>query len=101
MTLDEMAEEVHTIMHKEMTVEELNDFFMSPYCNGSLTHYHTTLGRYIRNKYKLWSTHWVAEVAETANGADCSPNHPDQVSMTIIKEIWKKGFQQHKLGDSK
>jgi hypothetical protein len=25
---------------------------------------------------------------------DMSPYHPDAVSMTIIKEVWKKGFKE-------
>lgn len=47
------------------------------------------LGMWIRNKYNLWTIPWEPELKD---GIDYSPYHPDSVSMTIIKEVWKKGL---------
>ena len=52
-----------------------------------LISYHTTLGRKIRNEFKLWDIEWKPEIK---NGVDYSPNHPDQVSMKVIETVWEK-----------
>ena len=63
-------------------------FFESVWNGDSLTQYHFTLGRYIRNTYNLWEFPWEPEII---NGCDYSPFHPDQLSNTIIQEVWKRG----------
>ena len=50
-----------------------------------LVKYHDTLGRTIRNEFKLWETNWTPEIK---NGVDYSPFHPDQISMSIIEDVW-------------
>lgn len=52
---------------------------------------HHSLGQDIRNTYKLWSRNWIPSKHEVVNGIliDVSPDHPDQLSMTIIEELWK------------
>jgi len=48
--------------------------------------YHSTLGRYIRNYFSLWS---IQHVPELVNGADVSPHHPDAISMRVIEKVWE------------
>lgn len=48
--------------------------------------YHHSAGRFIRNKYNLWENVWTPEIVD---GVDCSPNHPDAVSMRIIERVWE------------
>ena len=45
--------------------------------------YHRTLGRSIRNHYKL---HHDKKLVESVLG---KPGHADDASMVIIKEVWK------------
>lgn len=52
-----------------------------------LISYHTSLGRSIRNEFKLWENTWTPEII---NGVDHSENHPDAISMNVIKEVWKR-----------
>lgn len=48
---------------------------------------HHSLGRFIRNTYKLWECQWEPDLVD---GVDHSPYHPDAISMTIIKIFHKK-----------
>ena len=52
-----------------------------------LISYHTTLGRSIRNEFKLWDREWKPDVR---NGVDYSPDHPDQISMRVIQGVWER-----------
>lgn len=47
----------------------------------------STLGRDIRNNYGLWDFPWEPNI-DVATGIDYSPNHPEAVSMGIIRHIW-------------
>ena len=58
-----------------------------------LIQYHHSFGRYIRNEYGLWNSTWTPEIDE--EGVDCSPNHPDAISMDIIEQIWERYRNQH------
>lgn len=49
--------------------------------------YHHTLGRSIRNEFKLWEREWKPDVR---NGVDWSPDHPDALSMCVIEEVWNR-----------
>jgi len=53
----------------------------------NLVSYHSSLGRAIRNEFKLWDVEWVPEIRE---GVDYSAGHPDQVSMQVIEEVWRR-----------
>ena len=87
-----IIEEVHADILSNWSDEDINAFFLQPFSDGSLSSYHHTLGRYIRNKYNLWNIPWEPEMKEYLGCiCDCSPFHPDAVSMTIIKEVWKLG----------
>ena len=48
---------------------------------------HHGLGRHIRNHFKLWEYEWTPEKKD---GVDHSPEHPDSISMEVIKEAWKR-----------
>jgi hypothetical protein len=50
-------------------------------------YYHSTLGRTIRNEFKLWETEWKPDVRD---GIDHSPDHPDHISMRVIEEVWER-----------
>lgn len=52
-----------------------------------LTTYHNSLGRNIRNDFKLWETDWKPMMVD---GIDRSVDHPDQVSMRVIEEVQRR-----------
>ena len=89
-THTQIVDEVHAAILKEWTSDELKEFFIGPWTGDRQLHsYNHSLGRYIRNNYDLWSIHWEAEIID---GVDHSPFHPDAVSMTLIEQVWKKGY---------
>lgn len=53
----------------------------------NLITYHSSLGKEIRNEFKLWETEWKPDLV---NGIDTSEDHPDQVSMRVIKEVQRR-----------
>lgn len=63
-----------------------------------LNNYHHSMGRNIRNYYSLWDPknpltenwHNNPESRTFIGGVDFSDDHPDSVSMDIIKIIWEK-----------
>lgn len=90
MTHEEIINDVHQTMLKTWNPERLNVFFLTGLRDDdTLSRYHMDLGMWIRNKYNLWTIPWEPELRD---GIDYSPYHPDSVSMTIIKEVWKKGL---------
>lgn len=52
-----------------------------------LARYNDSLGRMLRNEFKMWDTEWKPEVV---NGVDVSPEHPDQRSQRIIEYCWDR-----------
>jgi len=64
----------------------------------NLVSFHMTLGRAVRNNYKLWdednplTTKWHKEPhnRHIISGIDYSEDHPDYVSGEIIKEVWRR-----------
>lgn len=89
---------------REEIVEEVVGWFMDAPVEGQvdfiecseddLIMYHSSLGRAIRNEFKLWEIEWVPIIDET--GADISPAHPDARSMLIIKEVWRRLNEERK-----
>lgn len=55
---------------------------------------HHSLGRYIRNNYKLWEHDWVPQLE---NGVDMSPNHPDAISQRIIVKLYEHWLNKETL----
>lgn len=53
----------------------------------TLITYHHSLGKKIRNDFKLWDTEWQPVIV---NGTDYSENHPDQISIRVIEEVQKR-----------
>lgn len=51
-----------------------------------LIQFHNTIGKDVRNSFGLWQCTWYPEIVD---GVDMSPEHPDQVSMTVIEEVWR------------
>ena len=49
--------------------------------------YHHTLGRKIRNHFGLWDFGWEPVMD---GHCDASPEHPDQISMEVIREVWRR-----------
>jgi hypothetical protein len=78
----EMVDIVENWFHKD-TDENKKEFLETS--QDKLVKYHTTLGRSIRNEFKLWDREWKSDVRD---GVDYSPDHPDQLSMRVIKEVW-------------
>ena len=81
----DMVKEVYNEMCENANPKELEMFTEST--KDDLIEYHHTMGRYIRNKYELWKNPWTPET--DSNGVDCSPNHPDSVSMKVIEDVWR------------
>lgn len=52
---------------------------------SQLVRYHDSLGRMVRNEFKLWDAEWTPNII---NGVDASPDHPDQQSQQIIEQCW-------------
>ena len=59
------------------------DFKMTS--RNHLVKYNPSLGRDIRNEFKLWERHWTPEIVE---GVDYSPDHPSAISMRVIEKVW-------------
>lgn len=88
----ERFEEIVEAVHNELLDapdEEQAEFLWSGLNGHDLATYHSTLGRYIRNKYELWQYEWTPEYDD--NMVDHSKFHPDNISMEIIKQVWLKG----------
>ena len=52
-----------------------------------LIQFHMGLGRYIRNEFLWKNTNYKPEIRD---GVDYSKNHPDNLSMEIIKMVWNR-----------
>lgn len=57
----------------------------------NLVMFHHSLGMSIRNEFKLWENKWEPELID---GVDCSPNHPDAISMRIIERVWEMAHEK-------
>lgn len=81
---EDMVSLVQGWLRKE-TEQRKKEFLNTP--KEKLEMYHSSLGRSIRNEFKLWDREWVADIQD---GTDCSPDHPDQVSMKVIETVWER-----------
>lgn len=91
-------------LYEELTYEDVQALRNMYKTEDSLGVLHHGYGTYIRNTYKLWDaenplTHqWFKDCAEATDGhhhhmkdgVDYHPQHPDQVSFEIIKQVWRK-----------
>jgi hypothetical protein len=96
--LPDDIENIINLVHEEILEhwpeKAKNEFFLGGYAGADLIRYHHSLGQHIRNKFKLWNRDWKPDIRD---GVDYSPFHPDQISMTIIQEVWKRGVTERKL----
>jgi len=77
-----MVDTVLEWFHEEDTwVQE--EFLNTTY--DTVVTYNNSLGRDIRNYFKLWETVWEPKLVD---GVDYSEEHPDQISMEVIKAVW-------------
>ncbi len=72
-------------IYKELTDEDI--VILKETAFEDLIQFHNTVGRDIRNKYKLWEYKWEPLVGD--DGVDYSPNHPDAISQRIIEHVWR------------
>ena len=79
--------------NEDVEDEFIDEFMQTP--RDELIMYHHTLGREIRNKYKLWTYEWTPVIID---GFDMSPDHPDAVSMKIIEDVWDLIHNQNEKG---
>ena len=56
-------------------------FLRCPECH--LSRFHFGLGKDIRNQFCLWERKWEPQI--DAQGTDVSPDHPDAISMRVIR----------------
>lgn len=84
-TVEFMSDIVYNKWLPKMTAEDQRNFKNMREENlGSLHH---SLGLSIRNEFDLWAYPYEPEIDE--RGVDCSPYHPDQLSMEVIKTVWR------------
>jgi len=82
---EDMVNEVVQLLCKETLKEIKKEFVNTP--KKQLVKFHGTLGRTIRNEFKLWETNWTPEIRD---GVDYAPDHPDQLSLRVMQEVWEK-----------
>lgn len=82
---EDMVTQVVALLKKDTLKEIKKEFVNTP--KDQLVKFHGTLGRTIRNEFKLWETEWKPEIRE---GVDYSPDHPDQLSFRVMEEVWER-----------
>lgn len=87
-----IIKDLQRVILEEWSAEDKNEFFLTGIGNDdTMAQYHTTLGRWIRNNYNLWELPWDPELKD---GIDWSPEHPDCISDTLLKELYSRGLPQ-------
>jgi hypothetical protein len=84
-TEEEIVEELFEYFNKQN--ENIQESFKSTK-KEDLIGLHPTLGRHIRNEYKLWNRTWIPLLDEYR--VDVSPDHPDAISQRIIEKLHEK-----------
>lgn len=60
----------------------------------SMVKYHSTIGRFIRNEYKMWDVknpltkQWAIDEPMLVDGVNVHQNHPDNISMAVLYKLW-------------
>jgi len=88
---EKIIKDLQRIVKEEWTQEDRDYFFTTGWDSRALSQYHHTLGREIRNNYNLWEIKWEPKLID---GVDHSPEHPDNASSEIIKELWTRGLDE-------
>ncbi len=98
---DEFEAEINEVLSwlDHESEENRNQFLLTGYNNHKLIEYHHTLGRKIRNHFRLWEREYEPEIVTIPEGMDIdvSPYHPDQLSQYIIEQVWKRGRAKAKI----
>jgi hypothetical protein len=89
MTEQQMIDTVFQWLVEESEIPQ-QQFLATP--ERELVGYHHTLGRKIRNEFKLWERAWTPDIR---NGVDYSLDHPDAVSMRVIEAVWQRAQQEN------
>ena len=63
---------------------EKEEFITTKFDN--LNVFFSTLGISIINHFSLWSYPWEKQLKD---GADTSPNHPENLAMLVIENVWR------------
>jgi len=84
-TVKEMADIVFKDLSERASKEDIAAFTETKQEN--LVSFHSSLGRSIRNGFKLWEFPWKPEIVD---GIDMSDNHPDSISMRVLELVHKK-----------
>ena len=79
-----MNQMIETVLswYNESSANSKNEFKTCE--EDDLVRYHSSLGRDIRNHFKLW-VNYVPEMYE-----DGMCGHPDEISMEVITKVWRK-----------
>ena len=93
-SFDNMVDEVFSWIEGES--QETIDQFLDTK-EENLLMYHNTLGRTIRNHFRLWEHPWTP-IFQVVNGikVDVSDEHPDAISMRVIEEVWKRARKAYR-----
>lgn len=83
-TIESMVEEVKQWLLD--APEENRQAFINMPAEDLGMNYHHSLGMQIRNHFGLWNYEWEPQIKD---GVDCSPEHPDALSMQVMKTLWK------------
>jgi hypothetical protein len=83
-TITEMIFITNKLLEMKFTSDSMEKFLNTP--KEKLYHYNDSVGREIRNEFKLWDREWKPIMK---NGVDHSEDHPDQISMRVIEGIWE------------
>lgn len=80
---DRITEVVESVKNDIKGHNEVDAFLEA--ANDSLIGVYGSMGRWIRNEYRLWEYKWTPEMKQ---GFDASPYHPDAVSYKILKRVY-------------
>lgn len=72
-------------LFKQSPERDQEEFITTEFDN--LVIFHRTLGEVIRNYFKLWNYPWKKHIVE---GVDMSEDNPDNLSMKVIEEVWRR-----------
>ena len=82
---DQMVDEVERWLNE--TPEHAREAFKKV-SEDELVMFHSSVGRRIRNHFRLWEVGHEPQIDD--RGVDCAPDHPDQISMNVIKAVWQR-----------
>ena len=90
--------EAEIVNHLEQSLTLADKKLIAAMPQNKLVTLHHGLGTFIRNSYGLWTVNPITENwrtnpashIKTPSGVDISPDHPDNMAMRIIQELWTR-----------